>query len=337
MKLQSLLGSPDGYLQSFDQGDAVIFGMDRDAFARSIFLDRRIVAKDMNYRRTPLADLLASVDFAPEPAPISYIFHIAHCGSTLLARALDLKDQNLVLREPYILRQLGVDAANGGAFERKVRLARTLLARRYNPAGPVIAKANVPVNFMIPSLMGPQAEQPAIFLHYGLEDYLLAILRSPMHRNWVRHVSNELAPGIEKLTGPRAEAEGEPVAAARLWLTQMLQFEAALAAYPNARSLSAEALFESPKPVLTSAFDLFGQPQSVETIEAIVSSDLFSRYSKDPRHQFDNKQRTERREKLKVELAAELEAGRSWAHTRAGALPARLAKPLVGDGTALLT
>ena len=338
MNLQSLLGSPDQYLQSFDQTDAVLFEMDRDAYARSIFLDRRITAKNMNYRRTPVPELLAGVDAAPETAPISYIFHIAHCGSTLLARALDLKEQNLVLREPYILRQLGVDAANSGGadFERKVRLARVLLGRRYTQSEPVIVKANVPVNFMIASLMDPQVQQPAIFLHYGLEDYLLAILRSPMHRNWVQHVSNELAPGIEKLTGPRNGAESEPIAAARLWLTQMLQFEAALAAYPQARSLSAEALFETPKPVLAAAFELFGQPQSAETIEAIVASDLFSRYSKDPRHQFDNAQRIERREKLKVELAAELQAGRAWVRARAGGLRARLAKPLVGEGAELL-
>ena len=335
MNLQSLLSSPDQYLQSFDQADAVFFEMDRDAYARSIFLDRRILAKDMNYRRTPLADLLAGAEAAPEPAPINYIFHIAHCGSTLLARALDLKEQNLVLREPFILRQLGVDAANGGGaeFERKIRLARVLLGRRYTQNGPVIVKANVPVNFMIASLMDPQAQQPAIFLHYGVEDYLLAILRSPMHRNWVQHVSNELGAGIEGRTG----ADSEPIAAARLWLTQMKQFEAALAAYPSARSLNAEALFETPKPVLAAAFELFGQPQSAETIEAIVASDLFSRYSKDPRHQFDNAQRIERREKLKVELAAELEAGRAWVMARADKAPKRLAKPLVGDGADLLT
>jgi hypothetical protein len=292
----------------------------------------------MNYRKIPYADLLSQADATQAPGPIGYIFHIAHCGSTLLARGLDLKDQNLVLREPYTLRQLGVDAAHGagGDFERKVRLTRTLLARRYNQAGPVIVKANVPANFLIPALMGPQADQAAIFLHYGLEDYLLAILRSPMHRNWVQHVSNELAPGIEALTGARAASESEPIAAARLWLTQMLQFEAALAAYPKARSLNAEALFETPKAVLAAAFELFGQPQSDGTIEAIVASELFSRYSKDPRHQFDNSQRIGRREKLKVELASELEIGRLWVAARAERLPERLARPLFGDGASLL-
>ncbi|MCX7356823.1 MAG: hypothetical protein NT015_01535 [Alphaproteobacteria bacterium] len=338
MKLQSVLNSPDQYLQSFDGADAVFFEMDRDAYSRSIFLDRRIAAKSMDYLRTPLADLLS--DTPPESAPISYIFHIAHCGSTLLARALDLKSENLVLREPYTLRQLGVDAVTEGAvdFDQKLRLAQSLLARRYNQSGPVIVKANVPVNCMIPALMDPQASRPAIFLHYGLEDYLLAILRAPMHRNWVQNVTVELKRGVEAKTGAIAEQESVPAAAARLWLWQMLQFQDALAAYPNAKSLGAEELFENPKRAVAAAFELFGQKQSAETVEAIVGSELFTRYSKDPRHQFDNAQRVERRARLKQELVAELQEARGWVlkHPAIGQLQERLARPLSGEGCSLL-
>lgn len=337
MKSQPILRNPDLFLQSFEERDAVFFEMDREAYFRSIFTDRRISPKNPVPQRMPIAELL-SATAKVEPAPVRYIFHIAHCGSTLLARALDLKEQNLVCREPFALRQLGAKAANGGGedFDALVHLARVMLGRRYNAADPVIVKANVPVNFMIPALMQPQANEPAIFLHYGLEDYLLAILRSQMHRGWVQHVSDELRPGIEKLTGARDAAEGVPELAARLWLTQMLQFDAALAAYPNAKSLGAEDLFERPKEVIAASFAHFGQPQSEATVDAVVASDLFSRYSKDPRHQFDNAQRVERRAKLKVELAGELDAARAWVGARASKLPARLAKPLLGEGPLLL-
>ncbi len=335
MNLQSILSTPDLYVQSFDRDEAIVFEMDQSAYQRSIFLDRRIAAKNMEHKRVRRSDVLAAVKDA-SAAPVNYIFHIAHCGSTLLARALELPGQNLVLREPYTLRQLGAEAANGAEDAASVHMMRVLLGRRYNSGGPVIVKANVPVNFMIPALMRPQAEQPAIFLHYGLEDYLLAILRSQMHRDWVSHVSNELKPGLEKLTGARAGDESVAVSAARLWLAQLLQFEAALKEYPNAKSLSAEDLFETPKAVLGAAFGLFGQPQNEATIEAIVSSDLFTRYSKDPRHKFDNAQRVARRAKLKEDLSPELDAARAWAAAHAGQLPTRLAKPLVGEGCDLL-
>ncbi|ANP46955.1 hypothetical protein [Candidatus Viadribacter manganicus] len=336
MNLKSILTSPDLYVQSFDRDEAICFEMDQSAYQRSIFLDRRIAAKNMAHERVRRSDVLAAVKGAPAQGPINYIFHIAHCGSTLLARALDLPGQNLVLREPFTLRQLGVEAANGAEDAASIEMMRVLLARRYNENGPVIVKANVPVNFMIPALMRPQADQPAIVLHYALEDYLLAILRSEMHRGWVAHVSNELKPGIEKLTGRCAADESVAVSAARLWLAQLLQFDAALGAYPNTRSLSAEDLFEQPNAVLGAAFTLFGQPQNEAALDAIVSSELFTRYSKDPRHKFDNAQRVVRRAKLKEDLADELEAGRAWALAHAGQLPKRLSKPLVGDGCDLL-
>jgi hypothetical protein len=334
MNLQALLSSPDLFLHSFEDRDAVFFEMDREAYFRSIFTDKRISPKNPAPQRLPIADLIAATE-KTEAAPVRYIFHIAHCGSTLLARALDLKDDNLVCREPFTLRQLGVTSASGETLDRRLQLARVMLGRRYNQAGPVIVKANVPVNFMIAALMAPQADEPAIFLHYGLEDYLLAILRSQMHRGWVQHVSTELGAGIENIAGPRGDAS-IPVLAARLWLTQMVQFEQALAAYPKAKSLGAEDLFERPKDAIAAAFAHFGQPQSQATIDAIVASDLFSRYSKDPRHQFDNAQRVERRAKLKLELAGELDEARAWTQARAAALPARLAKPLLGEGPLLL-
>jgi hypothetical protein len=339
MNLQGIFETPDLFLHSFEEPNALFLEMDRDAYFRSIFTDRRISPKNANQHRARCTDLFAEME-SVQPQPICYIFHIAHCGSTLLARALDLKEENLVCREPFSLRQLGVRAAHGGGgeFDRQVRLARTMLGRRYNPAGPVIVKANVPVNCMIPALMQPAPDQPAIFLYYALEDYLLAILRSPMHRGWVQHVSDELRPGIEALTGPRVADESAAVMAARLWLTQMLQFEQALGAYPNARSLCAEDLFESPSSTLAASFSHFGQAQSAQTVAAIVQSDLFTRYSKDPKHQFDNAQRVERRAKLKVELAPELDVARAWViqQPAAGQLPARLAKPLAGDGCVLL-
>ena len=335
MKSQPILRNPDLFLQSFEERDAVFFEMDREAYFRSIFTDRRISPKNPVPQRMPIAELL-SATAKVEPAPVRYIFHIAHCGSTLLARALDLKEQNLVCREPFALRQLGVKAARGEESAQLVRLARTMLGRRYNPAGPVIVKANVPVNFMIPALMDPAPDQRAILLYYALDDYLLAILRSAMHRGWVQHVSDELRPGIAARTGPRTVDESVAVMAARLWLTQMLQFNQALSAYPNGKSLGAEDLFERPKEAIAAAFTHFGQTQSEAAIDAIVASDLFTRYSKDPRHQFDNAQRVERRAKLKIELAGELDEARAWATARAHALPARLSKPLLGEGPSLL-
>src|SRR6478672_6723699 len=106
---EALFATPDHYLFAFDGDRAVFRAMDRAAYHRSIFLDRRISPASEAAFEVPLAPLIAWQEaHQPRPPRIGWIFHIAHCGSTLLARALDLPDRSLVLREPLALRQLGI-------------------------------------------------------------------------------------------------------------------------------------------------------------------------------------------------------------------------------------
>jgi hypothetical protein len=345
LDLQRLFATPDQFLFAFDGANAVFAEMDRAAYHRSIFTDRRLSPKSPALQRVGIdAVFEAQAAAAPVPKGVCYIFHIAHCGSTLLARALDLPALNLVCREPMALRQLGVEAAGfyGSPppedWRRRATLLWTLLSRRYNTDGPVIVKANVPVNFALAPLMALGPEQPAIFLYYPLEDYLLAILRSDNHRAWIDLVSGELGRGIAALVGDARNNDSAAVKAARLWLAQLLIYARALEQIPNAASLGAEDLFNAPGEALTASFAHFGMPQSPETIETIVGSDLFTRYSKDPRMQFDNAQRLERRAKLRAKLAGELEEARNWLSRCAAAaqLPQRLARPLVGAGVPLI-
>src|SRR3954468_2412077 len=85
LTLDDLFASPDHYLHSFENDAALFVAMDRAAYHRSIFLDGRISPKG-GTMTLPFAMLRGK---APRPAPTGWIFHVAHCGSTLLARALD--------------------------------------------------------------------------------------------------------------------------------------------------------------------------------------------------------------------------------------------------------
>jgi len=345
LDLQRLFNDPDQFLFNFDGQDAAFVPMDRDAYQRSIFLDRRIQPKSATGEKVSLASLYGAQECAgAQPRDIGYIFHIAHCGSTLLARALDLKDANLVCREPMALRQLGVQGAKSFGqppsddLRRRAGLAASLLGRRYNDSGPVILKANVPVNFIIDPLMQLRPEQPAIFLHFSLEHYLLAILRSAGHAQWLGRVSTELQGGIDGATSGASAAQTPPTQAARLWLAQMLEYAKALEKYPNAVSLDAEAFFNQPRDVLAASFAHFGQQVPDAQLDAIVQSDLFMRYSKDPNVAYDNATRISLQQALRRELGSALSEARRWVEAQPAAkrLPQKLAKPLVGDGRELL-
>lgn len=342
MDVTRLFDSPDFFPLAFEPQAVVLAEMDRDAYNRSIFCDARISPKAPP-ARAPIAPLLDYNAAHPHQAPnIGYIFHVAHCGSTLLARALDVKSTNLVIREPMLLRQLGVQrSAHFGAtppeeWRKRLSLATTMLNRRYVSDGPVIVKTNVPVNLIVDDLMAAGPQQAAIAIYFSLEHYLQAILRSPNHRRWVESVSQELKGGIDGIVGPAAPNQSHAVTAARLWLAQMLTYDAALRKYPNAASLNAEDLFDTPREVTAASFRHFGQTVDEPQLDAIMSGDLFSRYSKNPSVAFDNAARHERRRALAAELAPEIAEARAYVEASGHKLPDRLRKPLIGEPPLLL-
>lgn len=335
--LSDLFASPDLYPFAIEQDHLLLLGMDRTAYARSIFLDRRIDPAERTPRGVPLDALLRE----PAPAPLraGWIFHVAHCGSTLLARALDRADGGLVLREPLALRQMAVWGVEGAAaspeWQAMLGMLKALLSRRARPDAATVIKANVPVNFILDALLA--GNEPAAFLYHRFDDYLLAVLRGPNHRRWVESVTAELRPAVERLAGP-VEGLADAERAAALWLSQLRAFDAALGRLEGGRSLDAELFYAAPAEVLSEAFRLFGAEVDGAEVEAIAGGELFGSYSKNRGARFDNQARVERRETLRKELAPELEQARGWLERRMAdfPLPERLGKPLVKESPALL-
>ena len=305
----------DRLLYAFEADDAVFVAMDRAAYHRSIFLDARISPAREAAEAVPLASLAVP---AAVRAP-GWIFHVAHCGSTLLARALDDPAGEIVLREPLALRQLGVAAANGGDVAARLRLAAARYGCGYGTAARPVVKANVPVNFIAGDLLALDPAAPAIFLSFGLEAYLAAILRGPNHRAWVRRITAELRPALERWAGPGGSGDAET--AAWLWLAQARAHAAAVAGFPNARTLDAATLFARPRATVAAAHALFGRPLSDAGLDAIVAGPLFATYSKQPGVPFDDAARLARQTAAMAMLAAEIAAARAWVTRRASDYP----------------
>lgn len=300
----TIAASPDHYLHSFEGADAVIVPMDRAAYSRSIFLDARISPAGEGVLLVPAAHIAA---VAPPPRTMAWTFHVAHCGSTLLARAVEALSPGLVLREPMALRQLAFapDPA-------RLRLVLAMLGRRYGGAEPTLVKANVPVNALLPALAAADPAAPAVFLHLGLEDYALAVLRSPQHRGWVREMAARFADAP-----PGADDAASLVA---LWLWQMRAFAAALDEMRQAVTLDAERFYAAPGATLAALVPHLGRTVDPARVAAVAAGPLFQTYSKRPGVAFDNVARLDRRAALQRELAGEL--------ARVRALAARIAPDL---------
>lgn len=297
--LKDLLARPDHYLHSFQAGAAVFMPMNREAYHRSIFLDARI---------SPAANRPASValgavaEAVPPRLPTGWIFHVAHCGSTLLARALDQLQTNLVLREPLALRQLAL-----AKDTERLSILTALLSRRYQTGLPTIVKANVPVNFLLPDLVALDPNARTIFLHLKSDDYLLAVLRNDGNREWLRRLTTQLSSHLGDLT-----ALSDAERAAALWRAQMRAFATAITRLSNAQSLDGEAFFAAPGNFIKRCADHLEVPMTQTEVEAIGAGPLFTTYSKNPDVPFDNEMRLAQRSEHQRSLRAELDQAQNW-------------------------
>ena len=337
-----LFADPGLFLYEIDGGDAIFQTMTREQFARSIFLDGRIRHGNLPNFRIPLPQLLAAAEKAAIPARrIGWIFHVAQCGSTLLARALDLPGRSLVLREPAALRRLGVMAGGGaGAAPEEPLLGAVagLLGKRWEADRPVIVKANVPVNFIAERLLARDPQAPAILLHFPLAHYAAAILRTEGHVRWTEGVFAELR--LAESPWCAAEPPASPAEkAAALWFAQMKVFERLLGKFAHVRSVDATHLFDRPAETVAAAARLFGVELAEGEARAIAGGELFHSYSKNPALDYDPEVRLAREAEAMRRLESELAEARAWAEAardRHG-LAVALDRPLVGEPVPLLT
>ena len=90
-RLLTMLTSPSMFLRDLDplRGIATFSPMSEESYRASAFLDNRIVRAGDRDAAMDLDHLLELVRARPRRRrPIHYIFHIGHCGSTLLSKVL---------------------------------------------------------------------------------------------------------------------------------------------------------------------------------------------------------------------------------------------------------
>ena len=337
--LDRYFDTPGLHCLALNHDDALFIPMDRESYRRSIFLDHRAsTPPGVEPAGTPVAPLIAAARDRPL-LRTGWIFHVAHCGSTLLSRMIDSPEAGLVLREPPPLRQLGLQSASGhdsGDWSERLKLAYALVARRFDPSQPTVVKANVPVNFILPQIVQMDPGAPVILLYLALEPYLLAVLRDSRRRGWVDRVTRLLEPALAAQVGLDPAADTVERAAA-LWLAQILIFNAALRADPAARSLDAEAFFASPRDAAEAAAIHLGR---TFTDDANLMDEITSTHSKDTSRPFDEAARRRRQADDRIALRDDLDRARRWIERAAATtkhLPQSLNQPLFGAASSLLS
>lgn len=288
----------------------------------AMFLDERGMPDDPQGAWVPLQHVLDAAVAAKRPR-IDWIFHIGHCGSTLLSHLLAAWPEYQVLREPLPLRTLAEawqpadDAPILSRHESAALLDRltALWARPLGPHARSAIKATSSCNALIEPLLDRAPDDRAILLDMPLEPYLATLLKSP---DSVRDVAAAAPARLRDLQARGIGAHihlqdlDPPRLCATGWLAERLRFDALAAGAHRDRLLRVdfERLLSEPESVLRRiAEHLQLLPDGVPRA---LHSPWWRRYSKSGTHAYGVEDRRHDLALARERHGGEIAAGIDW-------------------------
>lgn len=251
------------------------------------------------------------------PGALAYVFHIGHCGSTLVSRLLEEATSVRALREPLPLRVFATDKAeegSGAALLSPSQRARRLsmFERVWSRSGAVVKSTSM-CNGLIDDIA---AAAPAVFVHMPARDHLAALLGGA---NALADLRGFAQMRRRRMAGLAADdfrlsdlSPGE--LAGMSWLVEIL------------------SAARAKKPLLDVAFDAFLADPGANLraiaahlrlkidegrLAAAFSGPMMKSYAKAPEHPFDAAARRAGLDEAHRLHAAEIARGLRWIEARA--------------------
>ncbi|MCL6697632.1 hypothetical protein LZ496_02380 [Sphingomonas sp. NSE70-1] len=294
--------------QAYDPAsDMVRFvAMEPSDYREASFLDDRMFDRWRDVRVMPLPEVRdAAASITRQDA--SWIFHIGHVGSTLLARMLGEVESALSIREPRILRDLAF--LEPDRRDAMVPVVRKLCSRSFADSQQILVKATSFVSEIAPLLIA--SEGRALFMSAGARSYIETILAG---ENSVRELhalheyrSRRMEGRLESLEGATSS---DAHRAAMAWACEMTALEAAVDAMPDRTVLwlDFDRFLAAPVEGLTKATAHLGISLSADEAGRIVEGPLMRRYSKGLEHDYSPELRLELQIEARQRHGAAIEA-----------------------------
>jgi hypothetical protein len=285
------------------------------------FLDERALPANAEGGWAPLASLLGLPDDAQKPA--AAIFHIGHCGSTLLSRVLDSWPEVQGLREPLPLRTLAeawpirAQPQSRLSLDDTEQLLRALWTRWSQALPPrtcSVVKATSSCNGLVAPLLSLTAAK-VVLLDMPLRTYLATLLKSPSS---VLDAANAAGERLHDLharglgDGHALHALSLPEQCAMGWLAEQLRFDALMRGEHGERvkRVDFEQLLARPEAVLREVAAHFALDPA--GIAHALRSPAWQRYSKAQTHDYGRDDRAHDLALAAARHGEEIAAGVAW-------------------------
>lgn len=325
--------SPDCLLQDLDLVNqrALLVRISEADYRSASFLDHRVLKPNTLGGWFLISRLLRETAEFPLSQPLHAIFHVSHCGSTLLSRLLAELQGSLPVREPLPLIALSLarrdlplptarlDQADWDAlFDMNLRA----LSRSYRPGQGVLLKTTSVCANLLPLFLERSPASRALTLHTDLETWLATMLRPDVRDNGRAYAPAWLT-DFNALTdrGLRLTDMTEAERFALNWLAGMLQFERARQAMPGrVLSLDFEEFLAGPAASLRRTAGFLGY--GTARVDELCDGPLMKTYAKAPKQAFDGAKRGRELAEARTQFGPEISEGLAFAEKLAGELPA---------------
>jgi hypothetical protein len=267
----------------------------------------------MNYEWIGWAEFEAAAETLPEETP-GYIFHIGHCGSTLLSRLVSAATDTQALREPLPLRALAIDQAYGRAAILSGDASRSRLALLEHSWSRSSSKTVVKATSVCTNLMcqiDPAARM--VFIYQRPEIHLAAVLAGenalPDLRGFAYYRYLRLQNYGFDL--PRLSVLSVGELAALSLLAEAIDANRALTR-KTVMMLDFDRLLRQPESALAEVCGHLGLDAAPEKCREAVTGPIMRTYSKAPEYPYGPQVRNDLIADSRARNRSEIAAGMQW-------------------------
>ncbi|MGA9342346.1 MAG: hypothetical protein WBV61_08435 [Rhodanobacteraceae bacterium] len=292
------------------------------------FLDERLGIDGREAFWLPIGPLLDEARDTGESAQApSFIFHIGHCGSTLLSRLLDLSAGVLGLREPLALRELAVAERDRESPLARVdpqrlpmlsMLVMRLLGRKFQRNQRVVVKATSNCNILAERLLAEFPDVRTVLLYLPLERYLATMLKAPNGaRDALTFAPDRLCYLHRRLgeDGLRLYRLAHAETLALGWMAELLRFHEVSQSGSGDRAmmLDFENLLAAPEAQLAAVCEHLRLPGVPTPAASTAMSDVLRAYAKKPDHAYSPADREHDLALSRRKFGNDIALGLEWA------------------------
>lgn len=324
--IRDVVSNPEWLPHTYDvDGQALTFvDVPREARAEIRFLFDEHFAGKFRKASFPGAEVAAEMDLANR-APIHFIFHTSFCGSSLLARALEIPGIATSMREPAVLINLAnrVIRSNDQANADRLELVLRLLERPFSPDEAVVAKQSNFANRLVDPILRARNASRTVLLYSDLETYLISLLKRGM---FGRILGRMLFTNLTSWSTLKLDLDAKEIleltdmqVAALAWLMQIHHFDGLSKTFkPRVMLLETSQMIAAPATTLHQVMTFFDLGLTERDAADIAAGPIFAKHSKFTDRDYSVEERRRDSEIVGNANAEELSMVAKWLESFAG-------------------